>query len=310
MTTLIQQSAAYLKAIQNSKRNPVSSNTVRIYKSNLKKWIVPTLGMLPVKDVDNRQAKLLVEKMVQAGRKPAMIQNVLAVLVQVIGSAIDENGNKLYPREWNWDYIDAPVVRKKDQNAPVVPGEAVQEAIRHASPQRQALYTLLFATGLRMGEALALKSSREPGGSWIDWDARIVYVNSTLLNDGSVQPHPKSEAGIREVDLTQEVCDYLYARLSGQTGFLFQSKTGGPMRKGTEYDKLHEYGIAAGFHGFRRARVTRLDSQSVPRGFVMLWAGHADKTVTDGYIKVQNDIQGRREHVQRAGLGFQLRDNA
>ena len=64
-----------------------------------------------------------------------------------------------------------------------------------------------------------------------------------------------------------------------------------------------------GFHGFRRFRVTHLESSAVPTALVKYWTGHArtadgaviQQTVTDRYVKMAKDTQFRAEVAERIG---------
>ena len=78
---------------------------------------------------------------------------------------------------------------------------------------------------------------------------------------------------------------------------------------------LEKLGIERqGFHGFRRFRVTYLESSSVPPALVKYWTGHAKssdgdgvrQTVTDKYVKMGKDTKFRAEVARRIGLGFEL----
>lgn len=62
----------------------------------------------------------------------------------------------------------------------------------------------------------------------------------------------------------------------------------------------------AGFHSFRRFRVTHLRKNRVPEDILRFWIGHADKNVTDGYSKVKEDVAFRQLCAANVGLGFEL----
>jgi hypothetical protein len=69
-----------------------------------------------------------------------------------------------------------------------------------------------------------------------------------------------------------------------------------------------------GYHGFRRFRVTHLESSCVQPALVKYWTGHAKSsdgeavksTVTDKYVKMAKDTKFRAEVAERIGLGFEL----
>ena len=46
--------------------------------------------------------------------------------------------------------------------------------------------------------------------------------------------------------------------------------------------------------------------QRVPEDLLRFWIGHADKSVTDGYSKVKEDVEFRRFTAEQAGLGFRM----
>ena len=73
------------------------------------------------------------------------------------------------------------------------------------------------------------------------------------------------------------------------------------------YPILEVTGIdKAGFHAFRRFRVTHLRKKRVPEDLIRFWVGHGDKTVTDGYSQLKQDTEYRKAVVQQAGIGFEI----
>jgi hypothetical protein len=53
----------------------------------------------------------LVEKMSAAELSPKTVVNYVQVVKLVLASAVDEEGEQIYPRKWNHDFIQLPVVR-------------------------------------------------------------------------------------------------------------------------------------------------------------------------------------------------------
>src|ERR1700758_1840915 len=88
-------------------------------------------------------------------------------------------------------------------------------------------------------------------------------------------------------------------------GFLFRTRTGTPFLqsnflRSSLHAILEELGVEKqGFHGFRRFRVTHLESSYVPPALVKYWTGHAKssdgevvrQTVTDKYVKMAKDTK-------------------
>jgi integrase len=119
------------------------------------KWLNPNLGDLLLSSVNNATAKALVAKMHDAGLSPKTINNYFGLVKQIVASAIDDNGEEMFPRKWNHDFIDLPVV--EDQYQPCFPAPMMSAIVQNADGQEQALYALLAGTGLRIGEALGLE---------------------------------------------------------------------------------------------------------------------------------------------------------
>jgi integrase len=254
---------------------------------------------------DNGSAKAFVAELNALNLAPSTINQVFNLVTAVIASAVDDNGNQKFPMKWNRDFIDLPIVSKADTDAPIVSPEQVQEAIRASEGQNKPLIALLAASGLRIGECLALGCHSGAGFSYWDRDSGSVWVKSTLVR-GRVFPQPKTAAGIRCVDFHPDINEYLKSAGLPTEGFLFQNSRGNRVRIETAYDHLEDVGITEGFHAFRRFRATFLESQNVPRSLTSYWLGHSENSITARYIKIGQDLETRKEWARRAGYGFEL----
>jgi integrase len=290
-----EQAAKFIEESQSRKRNPIMRSTAVKYQSVLTNHILPILGTVELSQIENGTLKSFVATLSAKDLSAASITEIVAVVKLVVASAVDVNGNELYPRTWNNDFIDLPVI--SSQNAPVATPAAIQKALGEANESDKALVALLAGTGLRINEALALTAA--------DWDRKnaIMFITKTLTPEG-VQNSTKTEAGMREIDLSPDLNAFLAQRLPSE-GLLFRSATGGVVRLMTAYEHIEKLGIP-GFHSFRRFRVTQLRKTGVPEGLVQFWTGHAGKSITDRYDKISLDIIARKQFAVQAGLGFQL----
>ena len=83
-------------------------NQHRLYVAHpLDKWLLPNIGDTLLQDVNNKTVKELVEKMVDAKLAPKSIDNYVGLVKVIVASAIDENGEEIYPRKRNHEFIDA-----------------------------------------------------------------------------------------------------------------------------------------------------------------------------------------------------------
>ena len=296
------QSRKFLEALETRKRNPVSENTIRAYQSYLRTWILPKLGTTEVAAFENGAMRTFVRTLRPLA--PATVVSIANLVKEIVASAQDANGNELYPRAWNNDFMDLPTVSARDQKTPTIGVPALETAISRTSGQFRALYALLAGTGLRISEALALRSGPDDGRSsvWLPEDHKLV-IRGQLQNGEFVRP--KTAAGYREVDINEDMNGVLCQLQRPAGDLLFAGHNEGPLPLPTAYDAARRDGIP-GFHSLRRFRITYLENQGVPRGLVQFWAGHSGKGITERYVKAGQDIESRKVWAERVGLGFKL----
>ena len=87
---------------------------------------------------------------------PATILDYTCIVRSLVASAIDDNGEPIFPRKWNEKYIDAPPVRRQRQ--PSTNRDGMEAILKEATGQYRVLYALLAGCGpLRAGEPLGLE---------------------------------------------------------------------------------------------------------------------------------------------------------
>jgi integrase len=291
------QSELWLRSVQSRKRKPIKPHTAQTWQSHLR-YINERIGALPLCDVNNLVLRELIAQMAESFSAKT-ITNYVGVVKMVVASAIDQSGEQIHPRKWNHNFIDLPLVT--EQCTPTFTAAEIQNIIEKAEGQFALLYALLAGTGLRIGEALALKAS--------DIDGSVVHVRHSLFN-GALHS-PKTKNGLREVDLHSSLAEALQAHLGGRSsGFVFLNEVGGSLHQSNVlrrslHPTLEKMGRpVCGFHAFRRYRVTHLRKQRVPEDLLRFWIGHADKSITDVYSKVREDLEYRKFTAEQAGLGF------
>lgn len=303
MTTIQQQSVMYIKGIAERRRDPVSLSTKKTYDSFLKTWILPRLGEVKLAEFDNRVMREFVEELVKKGLSASSIAGITNCVKDVIKSCQDQNGNVIYLKTWNADFIDAPQIDPGVQKAPTIGSSQLLEAIRRCPDQYRSLYTLLAGSGLRISEALALKCGLDDGVNSFYLPENSKVIVRKQIKFGQFQA-PKTRAGVREVDLAPELNAILCNETPLLGGFLYRSETGGPARIQTLYDVNDKIGVP-GFHSLRRFRVTHLRSESCPEDILKFWIGHStNQDITDRYSKLGQYVQLRKEWSRKVGLGF------
>jgi hypothetical protein len=95
--------------VQQRKRKPIAPATVDSWQGCLDVWILPNLGDVPLSSVGNLALKGLVEKMVEASLSPKTVNTYSQVVKSVVASAVNEEGEQLFLRKWNHEFVDMPV---------------------------------------------------------------------------------------------------------------------------------------------------------------------------------------------------------
>ncbi len=297
-TTFRAQAARWIAYLSTRRRKPVKPATIAGWQHSLDKWVLPQLGDRLLSDISNGALRELVEKMVTAGLAPKSIVNHAQVVKLVLSSAVSEDGDQLYPRKWNHDFIGMPIVREEEQRRPTVTASEIENILASSKRRYAVLFAVLAGTGLRIGEALALKATD------LSPDCRVLYVRRSIW--GSKEQLPKTPNAVREVDVPEFLARLLQDHVAGKSGYLFAASTGNPLMQRNVLGVLHDT-KKTGLHAFRRFRTEVLRRARVPEDLVRLWLGHAKETITDLYADgLKNDSVWRKEWCERAGLGFSL----
>jgi integrase len=211
---------------------------------------------------------------------------------------VNDEGEQIYPRTWNHDFIQLPVVRKDKQHRPTVTDADLTEILSNTKKRKYVvLFSLLAGSGLRTGEALALRSTD------FGPDCRVLHVRRSVWR--GEEQEPKTSNAVRVVDIPEVLAKELRDYLASTSGLLFATANGRPLQQRNVLRILHGR-KHVGFHAFRRFRLTWLRKNGAPKDLERNWMGHAPEEVGDLYSKLKDDVPFRQEWAERIGLGFEL----
>jgi integrase len=294
-TTFGQQAEKWLADIRTRRRKPVKPATIAGWRHSLDKWLVPLIGELRLADVGNATLKTVVEKM--SNLSPKSIINHTRIVKMVVASALNSEGEQLYPRKWNADFIGLPIVDPTKQRRPTITKAEIEQTITKINPRFRVLVALLPGTGLRIGEALGLKTDD------LEDDCRALRVRRSVWQ--CQEQSPKTPNAVRTVDVPEQLAKVLRDYVVGRSGLLFATRHGKPLSHRNVHRSFAAAGVTCGFHAFRRFRAETLRRERVPEDLVRFWLGHASASVTDTYANgLREDLVWRQEWAQRTGLGF------
>jgi hypothetical protein len=219
-----------LKSRQKNKRGQkIRITTLDAYTSAIA-YLNEKIGDRALATFDNAEMKELIFTMEAETKEngeqrftPKTIVNYYLIAAAVFATAKDRKGKQLFPRQWDLNYIGLPAVDKKAQNTPTFEAAEIETILACSKERFRVLYCLLAGSGLRISEALGLEI-----GKHFSIDCSIVYVRQQRSKNGhKIEPHPKTDAGIRDIDLHPNLASLVNEYIgSRRNGFLFET-TGG-----------------------------------------------------------------------------------
>lgn len=155
-----------------------------------------------------------------AGLSPKTIVNYMQVVKLVLASAVDEEGEQIYPRKWNHEFIQLRLVCREKQHRPAVTQDDLRAILPKVKSRYAVLFALLAGTGLRIGEALALRVSD------FGPDFRVLHVRRSFWRGQEQQP--KTSNAIRAVEIPAGLAFFLKTYATGGGDLLFSTAQGQP----------------------------------------------------------------------------------
>jgi integrase len=172
-TTFREQAKIWLADMQ-ARSKPAAPSTLATWESCLDKWLYPNIGDTPLASIKNLTLRNLVKVMKDGGLGASAQRAYTNVVKMVVASAVDEEGEALYPRKWNHKFID--LTPDDNPHRPWFTGDVVTRMLANTKkPKYRVLFALCAATGLRFGEALGIKIES------ISPDASIIKIQAQGL---------------------------------------------------------------------------------------------------------------------------------
>jgi Phage integrase family len=313
--TFREQAVVWIKRMKARKRKPLAVSTLENWEGCLRVWLNPQIGNLPLSEVNNSALKRLVAKMSKGGLSAKTIDNYAQVVKMVVASAVDKEGEEIYPRKWNHEFIDMPIVDKAKQNTPSFSSEVMSGLANWKEERERMVFILCGATGLRIGEALGLEIDKH-----ISPDFLTIRIKQKVRHC-QVEETLKTASAFRKVDLHPAIAALLNEFVGERkTGFLFRTRNETPLSSSCIlrrhlHPALKQLGYVnprtgdhkAGNHAFRRFRNTHFRNRTeCPVGLLKFWMAHADESMSDRYDKIRDDETFRKQWAEKCDLGFKL----
>jgi integrase len=265
-------------------------SSIQVTTSQLRARLIPFFGHMKVKEIE----LLDVQRFVSGSTKSVgTIRNDVTLLHLMCRKA-----KKYGYTDRVWDTKDVDFPRDLEpESQPHFTEEQMKLVIAHGG-KFQLLYQVLAVTGIRIGEALALKTSD------IDAFAQplpILRVRRSMYK--KKEQTPKTTNSYRYFRLPEWLCKEL---LKAGEGLIFKDKNGQPYGDHAPryyLGKVKErFGLVGAFHAFRHGQASLMDAANVPSATKQQRMGHGTIGMTNHYTH-PNDVN-EIQWAQKAGEMF------
>lgn len=252
-------------------------NSLKAYKPGLKD-VDAHFKDFHIEEIQPHHVNTFMEKMVKKGMAYKTIKGRMLVLNLVMKHAIYQQLITVNPCQ----YINLPKNLPKKKRAAQTTDDTALVLQHTDTPFGVLAYFFLF-TGCRRGEALALRPSD------IDLKNKTVKIHSTVEWIGCkphIKDHPKTDAGNREIPLTDKVIELIKPYMKQK--YIFQNEKG-ELYNNSQVTRgwakyMESSGVSVTPHQLRHGYATMLFDAGIDVKTAQRWLGHADiKTTLDIY---------------------------
>jgi integrase len=249
--------------------------------SHLRRHILPLLGECPLTELTVKRMQTFATSLTSGQRTAKTIENVLLTLSSILASA----------RKWGYKVpevalSDLSLPRKVKAKPRCYTADEMTRIVSSAEEPLSTICFVLCATGMRIGEVLALRTED------LDFTRRLIHVRSSVY--AGTLGTPKSYASIASLPmppvLATRLKSFLASKHYRQNDFrlLFANRRGRPFSANKLREKklrplLTSLGISlAGFHAFRHGVATTLIDRGASITTVGAQLRHSDPRITLG----------------------------
>lgn len=287
------------------KRVWVKDSTYMKYKNTIYLHIIPELGAIDIRVIDNNTIQNYINKKLSIGKSglsPKSVKEIVGIIKNTLNYAerYDLRSKcKCELLEVRSVYNQIRVLNKNEEKALLCVLCRDTDIFKFG-----VLISLL--TGLRIGELCALK--------WedIDIDERIISIKRTMQRvqvEGKetkteiIITTPKTNASIRQIPIPRILNDYIQTFKSENNQFVLTNLKGNYIEPRVMQYRFEKYIKSAGiskanFHALRHTFATRCIEAGVDVKVLSEILGHSSVNITlDRYV--HNSIDYKKENIDR-----------
>jgi integrase len=259
----------------------IRPETVADYRRRLEREAIPFFTRMPLAAIQPADIKRFARHVAARGVSASTVRLALAPVKALLADAFEAGDIRSNPAAGVRLALNGTGQAEEDEQVKALTEEELGRLLAEIPEQWRVFFELLAQTGLRIGEAIALR--------WqdVDFDRRRVHVGRRFYR-GSFAP-PKSRYGRRDVPIGPGLAGDLEARWlleEDVEGLVFPSSTGTVL----DADNLRRRVLKpaarrasvpwAGFHTFRHTCATTLFHRGINPKQAQVWLGHHSPAFT------------------------------
>lgn len=275
----------------------LSPNSIHTYRAGYQR-ATQEFGDLRIRSITTKEIQQYIQKFSQSAMKPARktVANQLMVIGLIFKYGVLEG-------ECDYNVAQGVVLPKGLTASKRSAASQTDEEIIKANPKLWLFPYFILYTGLRKGEALALK------GSDIDLKNRLIYVTKSVYFVSN-KPHikePKTEAGIRTVPILDKLLPYIPKLQKDEYLFPSVRDKKEPMGYSLFQTRMAQYhkktGTTFGTHQLRHSYATILFECGIEAKTAQHLLGHAQISTT---LDIYTDFRKKAEQEAARMLNQKL----
>jgi len=279
------------------------ASTQHGYKTVLRVHVLPEWRDWRLRDIERLAIQRWVADKFRLGTGWQTVRNSWVLLSGILETAVEYGYLTTNPAR----RVKFPQKGLKEKPA-LIAGESLAKLLKHLDEAHRTMVSLIAATGLRIGELLALRWSA------LDLQGGSLTVRESVFG-GKFQP-PKTQKAIRTIPLGRHAVAALSAHRNRVTrraaeDLVFGNRNGGPLREAKLLKNvLQPAAEAAGlgrvtWHQFRHIHSSLLNDLQVPVKIAQEQLGHASISTTLNIYTHVIDASHRRavEQVEERLFG-------
>ncbi len=261
--------------------------TVAGYRSLLDRHVLPAFGRFELRQITTQAVRRWLADLQAQGLSPSRVRQAYLVLSGSLDAAVDDD--RLARNPARVARKDVPADRTREMRW--LDHDEVDCLVAAVDEQWQTLLVTLAYTGLRWGEAAALRRGR------CHLLRRQLHVVESLSEVGGdlTFAEPKSRKSVRWVHLPEFLVEQLAAHLRQRVpddpdALVFTSPEGAPLRHSNFYKRVWRPAVEAArlpdgirIHDLRHSAASFMARAGYPLDWVGKQLGHSSITVTEQY---------------------------